>query len=322
MTSRERALAAVAGKPTDRIPADYYGTPEATERYCRELGLSGEQALIEYLDTDVVHVSPGPGSSSFRREKAFAREVEDLDALRRLFEEVPALDELIDNTPLLQARRQWPHHALLVGGPGSFFLGMCSAFGYETALMHHVLRQDIVHLVIQLGIEYAIGVIDKLARDVGDAVDILSFEDDFGTQTSLYISADYFRRFYKPAFAAVFAHAKTRGYRVQYHCCGAVADLIPDFIEMGADMLDPIQVSAAGMELAGLAERFKGRVCFHGGIDTQRLLPFGMPDDVTREVARLIALLGTTGAFIAPSQFFLPDIPTANLLAMYRAPRV
>jgi uroporphyrinogen decarboxylase len=322
MTHRERVFAAIDGRPTDRIPAHYYGSTEATQQYCTDLNLPNEAALIQFLDTDVLHVSPGRGSNTtFRREKEFARDIEDLDALRHLFEDVPSLDELIDNTPLLRAREQWPEHALLMGGPGSFFLGMCSAFGYETALMHHVLRPDIVELVVELGIEYAIGVIDKMHREVGNVVDILSFEDDFGTQTSLYISAEMFRRFYKPAFATVFAHAKQCGYRVQYHCCGAVAELIPDFIEMGSEMLDPIQVSADGMELEGLAKRFKGQICFHGGLDTQHLLPYGTPEEVEREVARVIELLGTTKAFIAPSQFFLPDIPTVNLLAMYRAKR-
>ena len=86
-------------------------------------------------------------------------------------------------------------------------------------------------------------------------------------------------------------------------------------------MLDPIQVAAEGMELGGLAEKFRGKICFHGGLDTQRLLPYGTPREVEEEVRRLISLLGTTRAFVAPSQFFLPDIPTANLCAMYRAKR-
>lgn len=321
MTHRERVLAAIDGRPTDRIPADYYGTAEANEKYRRELDLPDEKELIVRLDTDVVHAAPAAGRANFRREKGHLRHVEDIAEVRRIQEDVPTLDELIDNTPLLEARRRFPEHAILVGGPGSFFLGMCSAFGYEVALMHHALRPDIVELMVGMGTDYARGVIEKLHRDVGNAIDILSFEDDYATQDSLYISAEMFRRFYKPAFAAVFAHAKKHGYRVQYHCCGAAAELIPDFIEMGAEMLDPIQTSARGMDLATLAARFKGKICFHGGMDTQRLLPFGTAEDVRREVARLISFLGSTKAFIAPSQHFLPDIPTENLLAMYEAPR-
>jgi len=321
MTHRERVLAAIDGRSTDRIPADYYGTAEANQKYLAELGLMSDAELIARLDTDVVHVGPGPGRANFRRQKGYLKDIEDLREIRRIQEDIPSLDELIDNSPLLDARRRFPDHALLMGGPGSFFIGMCSMFGYETALMHHALRPDIVELMTGMGIDYARGVIDMLHRDTGNAVDILSFEDDYATQETLYISARAFRTFYKPAFAAVFAHAKRYGYRVQYHCCGAATELIPDFIEMGAEMLDPIQTSARGMDLATLAARFKGRICFHGGLDTQRLLPFGTPDDVRREVARLIALLGTTRAFIAPSQHFLPDIPAANLLAMYEAPR-
>ena len=321
MTHRQRVLAAIDGRETDRIPADYYGTPEANEMYLRELALPDLLSLIDFLDTDVVHASPGAGRVSIRREKQYLQDVEDVDELRRICQDVPAADELIDNTPILQAREARPHHAVYVSGPGSFFLGACTAFGYETALMHHALRPDLIQAWIELGIQYAFDVIDKLHRDVGDAIDILSFEDDFATQIGLYISREMFVEFYKPAFTIVIAHARKQGYRAQYHCCGAASQLIPDFIEMGAEMLDPIQVSAAGMDLSELAERFKGQICFHGGIDTQTLLPFGRPDQVRDEIARLIRLLGTTRAFVAPSQNFLPDIPTENLLAMYRAPR-
>lgn len=321
MTHRERVLAAIDGRETDRIPADYYGTADATELYLRELNLPDLLSLVDFLNTDVVHATPGAGSANFRREKGYLKDVEDVDELRRICLDVPTVDELIDNTPILQAREARPDHAVYVAGPGSFFLGACTAFGYETALMHHALRPDLIRTAVAMGIQYATDVIDKLHRDVGDALDILSFEDDFATQISLYISREMFVEFYKPAFAEVIAHCKNYGYRAQYHCCGAALELIPDFIEMGAEMLDPIQVSAQGMELSGLAARFKGQICFHGGIDTQTLLPFGTPDQVCDEVARMIDLLGTTGAFLAPSQYFLPDIPTENLLAMYRAPR-
>jgi len=321
MTHRERVRAAVRGEPTDRIPADYYGTPEATKKYVEELHLKDEKDLIAFLDVDVVRAYPGPGKVNVSREKEFLKHVDSPSEVRRILEDIPPLDDLVDNTPIVQTRKTYPDHAIMIYGPGSIFLSVNSFFGYETALMHHAARPDIIEELVKCSVEYALKEIDKLHRDIGNAADIVSLEDDYGTQNSLYISRDMFVRFYKPAFTKVIAHLKQYGYLVQFHSCGAVSQIIPDFIEMGVDVLDPVQVRATGMEIESLAAKFKGRICFHGGLDTQNLLPYGTPEEVAREVERIISLFGTTGAFIAPSQFFLPDIPTANLLAMYRAKR-
>lgn len=108
---------------------------------------------------------------------------------------------------------------------------------------------------------------------------------------------------------------------MQFHSCGAVFQLIDDFIEMGVDILDPVQVSAKGMDIETLAMKYKDKICFHGGIDTQKLLPYGTPDEVKKQVRKIICLFEGTRIFVCPSQNFLPDIPIENLLAMYQTPR-
>jgi len=322
MTHRQRVIAAIKGEPTDRIPADYYGIPEATQKYLSELKLENEFCLIQTLDTDVIRAVNGPGRVSFSRsEKEYLKHAQTPKEIRRICEDIPSIDDLMDFTPLVDARKNHPDYAILTYGPGSIFLGTNSAFGYEMSLMHHAQRPDLIREVIECSVEYAFAVIEKMYRDTGNAVDIVSLEDDFGTQNSLYISYKMFLDFYKPAFMKIVRRLKECGYFVQFHSCGAVSQLIPDFIEMGVDILDPVQVLASGMQLENLAAKFKGKICFHGGIDTQKLLPYGTPEQVSREVAKVISLFGTTKAFIAPSQNFLPDIPTENLLAMYRAKR-
>ncbi len=108
------------------------------------------------------------------------------------------------------------------------------------------------------------------------------------------------------------------GLKVMMHSCGAIAPLIPLLIEAGVDILDPVQVTACGMAPAELKAAFGERIVFHGGIDTQRVLPFGTPDEVIIHARETAAILGRDGGYIfAPSQILGPDIPTANLLAMY-----
>ncbi len=321
MTPRERVIAAIKGKKPDRVPADYYGTSEATEKYLKKLGLKNEFELIQYLDTDIIRATAGPGKVRFSREKEFLKNVETCEEVKKICRDIPSLDDLIDNTPLIEAKEKFSDYAIMTYGPGSIFLGVNSSFGYETSLMHHATRPDLIQGYVDEGIEYAIAVIDKMYREVKDAVDIVSLEDDFGTQTGLYISREMFVRFYKPAFIKIISHIKSYGYLVQFHSCGAVAELIDDFIEIGVDIIDPVQVSAKGMDIEVLAARYKNKICFHGGIDTQRLLPYGKPEEIRSQVRKMIELFGGRRIFVCPSQNFLPDIPVENLIAMYTTPR-
>ena len=105
-----------------------------------------------------------------------------------------------------------------------------------------------------------------------------------------------------------------------YHTCGAVRRLIPDYIEMGVDILNPIQVSATGMEPAGLKRDFGDTLCFHGALDIQTILSQGTPDEVRAEVTRLCRVLGQGGGFIlAPTNNVMPETPVENILAVYEA---
>jgi uroporphyrinogen decarboxylase len=321
MTHKERVLSSIYGKSTDRIPVDYYGIPEATEKYIKELNLKDEFELINYLNADIIRVYPNPGKTAFKRDKEFLKKVDSPAEIKKILEDIPPLDELMDFSHIPNIRNNYPEYAILTYGPGSLFLGNNSAFGYEISLMHHSIRPDLIQETIKCGVDYAVAVMDKFYRDVGNAVDIISLEDDFGTQTSLYISYKMFLTFYKQAFKKIIQHIKNYGYFVQFHSCGAISQIIPDIIEMGADILDPIQVHAKNMEIENLAAKFRGKICFHGGIDTQYLLPYGNTEDIKKEVSHIISILGTTRAFLAPSQNFLPDIPTKNLLAMFTAKR-
>jgi uroporphyrinogen decarboxylase len=124
--------------------------------------------------------------------------------------------------------------------------------------------------------------------------------------------------FFRGPLKRYFDVSKEFGCRVMKHSCGAVRDLIPAFIEDGVDILDPVQTAAEGMDLAGLLRDFGSRLSFHGGMDTQRLLPFGSTADVRARVRDYLALTRERGGYIlAGSQEYIRDIPLDNIVAIY-----
>jgi uroporphyrinogen decarboxylase len=126
-----------------------------------------------------------------------------------------------------------------------------------------------------------------------------------------------FRTFIKPRLRKLIDMTHSHGVKFLFHSCGAIRPLIADLIEIGVDILDPLQAAAEGMEPQALKDAFGDRLCLHGGICTQYLLPKGTPDEVRAEVRRRVGILGAGGGYIlAPCHVLQTDVPTENILAM------
>lgn len=159
-------------------------------------------------------------------------------------------------------------------------------------------------------------------REIGDNLDMIKIGDDLGMQNSLLMSPKMYRQIVKPIHADYisFIKARTKA-KLFFHTDGDVFPLIPDFIEMGVDILNPIQTSAGKMSnLEELKKQFGNNIIFCGAIDTHRVLPFGTPDEVRAEVKRIIEILGAGGGYMLASvHTILPDVPAENVLAMVDA---
>jgi uroporphyrinogen decarboxylase len=128
---------------------------------------------------------------------------------------------------------------------------------------------------------------------------------------------DIFREFFRPALQRLYTTAKNYDVKVMQHSCGSIAPLIPDFIDMGADIINPIQVKADGMVIDELVANYKGKVTFYGGIDTQELLPKGPAEEIQEVCLRTVNLFDSDGGYIlSGSQGLLHDIPYDHTLAM------
>jgi len=155
---------------------------------------------------------------------------------------------------------------------------------------------------------------------VGDLLDIHFAADDLCGQAGPLISPALFRRMIKPRLARIISAIKAKtSAKIFYHSCGAIIEFIPDLIEVGVDILNPVQVSAAGMDTAWLKREYGQDLCFWGGgCDTQRILPFGTPDEVCAETRRRIRDLSPGGGFIFnPVHNIQPGVPPTNIMAMF-----
>ena len=157
---------------------------------------------------------------------------------------------------------------------------------------------------------------------LGDNVDLIKIGDDLGMQESLLMSPRMYRRLVKPIHADYIAFIKEHTCaKVFFHTDGDVFDLLDDFVEIGVDVLNPVQTSAGRMaNLPDLKKRYGANLCFCGGIDTQRILPFGTPQEVRQEVRRVIEILGPGGGYMVGAvHTIMEDVPPENILAMVDA---
>ena len=222
------------------------------------------------------------------------------------------LEELKDQA------RYWHNesdYAIVLNAPFALFNGTSPEF-----LCALLLEKDEVHERLETWADGIISGVLQLLEAVGDFCDVIAFSGDLGTQKAPLISADLYREMILPHFRRVpqFIHEHSR-LKVFYHSCGSVYELIDSLIEMGIDILNPLQVSAAGMEPERLVREFGGQIVFWGGgCDTQRILPQGTDQQVRLEVAnRLDAYTAVPGYVFTPVHNIQPDVPPANIVAMY-----
>jgi hypothetical protein len=195
----------------------------------------------------------------------------------------------------------------------------------ETWYMSTVIRRDYVYQVFERQCEIGLANLEKIAAAVGDRISVVFITGtDFGMQTGPFISRKAYRDLYLPFHKQIndWVHAHTK-WKTFIHSCGSVTALLPDFIEAGFDVLNPVQCSAAHMDPAVLKQKFGKEFTFWGGgVDTQRTLPFGTPEEVRREVAGRLRTFGPGGGFVFNTIHNVqPQAPAENLLALYETVR-
>ncbi|AQQ70480.1 methylcobalamin:coenzyme M methyltransferase [Limihaloglobus sulfuriphilus] len=245
-----------------------------------------------------------------------------------LFQNAESLDDVqshtwprvdwFDFTDFGERLEKWSDFAIMATG-ASVWQHPSFLRGLDTLLMDVALNNEIGIYIIDKYSEFYTSYFDKMITSSKGRIDILRIADDLGMQERLLVSPDIFNVVFAPRIARIVDMAHSHGVKVMFHSCGAISPLIPGIIDAGVDILDPIQVTAAGMEPSSLKAGFGDRLCFHGSIDTQYLLTQCKPQDVADSVENMFSILGEGGGFIlSPSHILQTDVPLENIKALYQ----
>ncbi|MBM3880894.1 MAG: hypothetical protein FJ387_14445 [Verrucomicrobia bacterium] len=339
MTPRERVRAALAYQMPDRTPRDFWAEEPAWARLLAHTGLPDREALLRHLEIDLRHCNArtpperavGAGVyENFWGERYVYQETgwgpmrEDV---KGALVEASSLGELeafawpspdaFDYTGLAEEARRHDAYALVYGF-ADVWQRPALVRGWEEFLVDLIERPDWCHFLSRKFTEFYLEDYTRAAEATRGRIDLYLLISDLGTQRGPLISLGTFRELVAPYLKAMIDRIHALGARVLFHSCGLVRAFIPELIALGVDVLDPIQPVGAAMAPERLAADFGGRLCFHGGIDMQQLLPRGTPAEVSATARHYGATLGRQGGYIlGPAHLFQPEVPPENVLALY-----
>jgi uroporphyrinogen decarboxylase len=192
--------------------------------------------------------------------------------------------------------------------------------GYGEWLMDLVERPAFAEALLEVTAGFQAAVVTRALEEAAPYIDLVCFGDDIGTQRAPLLGPDLYRRAIKPRHRRIVDAIKRFGKPVIYHSCGAIYPLIPDLIDLGIDALNPVQVSAAGMDTARLKREFGSRLTFWGAVDTQAVLSRGTVEAVRAEVRRRIEDLAGDGGYVVGAVHNIQgEVPPENVVAMFEA---
>lgn len=207
---------------------------------------------------------------------------------------------------------------ICIGMLSSLFMICCYLRGMEQFLID--LAGDIAiaeRIISEVG-EFCLEFNRRELSHYGSGADFYGTWDDVAGQNGLLFSPKLFKKYFLPLYKDLIANVKQYNLVFNWHCCGSVHAVLPDMIDAGIDVFDVVQTSARDMDLETLNRLYGKDVCFHGGIDVQKLLTFGTPGQIKDEVRKIIDLWGNRGGFVvAPSHEAVPETPVENILAIY-----
>jgi len=207
-----------------------------------------------------------------------------------------------------------PERRYSIGDGGNLFERMQWLRGFENLMLDLTIKRKEAYIIRDRIVDYNV---EMIRRSLEFDVDGIGFADDWGTQRGLMIKPSIWREFFKPAYGRMFAEGRKAGKHIFFHSDGYVVDIIPDFIELGVNVLSEAELQVNGIDELG--DKFGGRICFLGNLDTQNILPFGSVDDVKDHVIHAIRALGCyDGGFIGDFEVH-PDMPLCNVRAAFEA---
>lgn len=344
---RERVLEALAHRSTDRVPLDFWATPETWDKLKEYFRTVEEETVLQTLGIDIRQVQPDYIGPSLERKEdgtyfdamgvhrrpvknefceyeeyassplGYVECVEDFESYDRW----PRLEDY-DFKGLSQKAGNLHETYYMKLETGGLFEFAWALRGYEQFMMDMVLEPEIAHYIMDKITDYWCGYVTLAMENAGDKYDMVYTYDDIAAQNSLLMSRDMWAEFIKPYHEKLNRVIRGYGKTIMYHSCGAVYDMIGELSRLPIDVLNPIQPGAGGMDMKKIKENYGSQLCFHGGIDIQFTLPRGTRQEVDEAVRHAIDTLGRDGGYILTSAHYIQaDTPVENILEMYAEAR-
>ena len=358
MRPKERCLIALSHREPDRVPMNYhadgnmskqmkkyFGIKENKNRSCWLTGNEDPQ-LLEALDCDFRSLVPkyvGPtvkinsdgsfigmfgeyllirenpnGSAYFEYPYlplANVKTVEEVDAHRW-----PRV-EWFDFSTIKEQLDEWEDYAIFGGDMGTLdCINRClTLFGYERVMFGMAERDPLLLRAFQHLSNFYYDYLKRLFEAGGKRIDIAYYGEDLGTQNGPRISVAMYKELIQPLWIRHIELAKKYGYIIMQHSCGSTRAFYPEFIKMGVNVHDTVQIYTANMNPMEIKKEFGDKLCFHGGISIQRVLQTGTREEVAEEVKRVIDALAPNGGYIlAPTHWIQSGTPIENVITMYQ----
>jgi uroporphyrinogen decarboxylase len=338
MTPRERWAALFRRKKPDRVPMDYWSTPETDAKLMRHLGCATKQAMLKKLHVDfVVKARPSYAGPALPRDTDhFGRRFRDVDYGTGVYRECVhfplagfrSVAEVEENY-VWPSPDWWDYIGLkdevrgldaypLQGGDCEPFLIYKELRGQEQAYIDLIENPELVHYCLDKLFALAHDDACRIYEVLPGRVTYSYVAEDMGGQTDLLISVRHIEEFLLSGMKRMIDLAHEAGAYAFHHNDGACWRIVPRLIELGIDLLNPLQWRSPGMERERLKREFGGRIVLHGGMDNQYTLPFGTVAEVRQEVLDNLRILGAGGGYIlAPCHNIQAITPVENILALY-----
>lgn len=355
MNYKELVLAAIEHQPIQSLPFDVYEGwmwPDIKSRLIKRFGLNHYEELLIHFGVycrwvEAMYVGPPlPEGANGRvasphtthslnfciwglepglREhglRSSGHPLSHVQSEKDILEYPWPSPDWFDYKELNQRAHQYKDYFVVVGGFSPIFYLIADLCGMEKTLMDMVTNPEVIKSLVYKISEFYEGYFSRIAETCVGNVDAIAFGDDFSGQLAMLFSPQFWREYFRDAWAKLFSIAKKYGYKVMFHSCGSVHKVIPDLVEIGLDVLYPIQTQAASMDISKLHHEFGKHLAFYGAIDVQQLLAFGTPHEIEREVSRIAQVFEREGGYIlSTSHVIMDDVPEENVLALYKAVR-
>ncbi|MDO8685303.1 MAG: uroporphyrinogen decarboxylase family protein [Clostridiales bacterium] len=347
MTSKERVLTALSHKNTDRIPMDIGSVNEPVKKNLKEyLKLQSINDVNAFLESysDFRGANPeyiGPKDRCCTIEGGKSIDIwkvvrEPVSYGEGCYDEICRypLSGMNDAAELDQY--EWPsaewwdathikeyikginktNEYAIVTANGNIFERSWYMRGFEQMLVDLIDNQELAWEIMKRVTDYFIGHLRNILEHANGLVDIVVTADDLGGQENLIMSLDLWEKMLKPHHVRLNKVLHEYGVKIMYHSCGAIMSIVPELIDMGIDILQPLQFDAKGMDSTRLKNEYGEKLCFYGGLSVQKTLPLGSVSDVRNEVLDHIRVLGKNGGYIlAPSHAIQAGTPPENVIA-------